>query len=487
MDVIRIGWGQVDITPDRSVYVVGQMYQRISRIVHDPLTATALALDDGAEHVVLVSLDMPEVPVGIMGELQKNLLVQEGLDFERISFHVTHTHNSTEFDDDFLRKDFESVLGKGPLPKTEIPEDLLFGAEAQAFLIEKLTELIGSAWGTRHPGGISAAAEYAVVGFNRRPVFRTMNGEETVMYGDCSEPGFRRFEGGTDSSVDLLYTWDPDGRLTGVLVDVPCPSQVYELHSFLSADFWAPTRTLVRERLGDIFVLPACGAAGDQNPLDLVRLSKHNKEALVEWGGQSKEVFRNIDLALECSKIGERITEAAVRGYSTARNTIDYRPAFRHDVMEIDLPLRLVSQDEYEASSRAVADIRDRYSESDPMTMEDLVRAFDPVGVILRWNLQNSTQVTRIQCHVLRIGTIAIATNPFELFSEYGMRMKARAKPDQVFVIQLANGIGGYLPTREAISGGSYSSRPASTLCGPESGDRLVEETLDILNRMWED
>jgi hypothetical protein len=78
-----------------------------------------------------------------------------------------------------------------------------------------------------------------------------------------------------------------------------------------------------------------------------------------------------------------------------------------------------------------------------------------------------------------------MVTNPFELFSEFGMRMKARAKAEQVFVIQLANGLGGYLPSEDAIAGGSYSSKPASTTCGPDGGDLLVEESLKAMNRMW--
>jgi hypothetical protein len=87
--------------------------------------------------------------------------------------------------------------------------------------------------------------------------------------------------------------------------------------------------------------------------------------------------------------------------------------------------------------------------------------------------------------HLIRIGNIAFATNPFELFHEFGLRIKARVKAEQVFVVQLANGIGGYLPTEAAVAGGSYSSKPASTTCGPESGDLLVEVTLEKLNKMW--
>jgi len=35
------------------------------------------------------------------------------------------------------------------------------------------------------------------------------------------------------------------------------------------------------------------------------------------------------------------------------------------------------------------------------------------------------------------------------------------------------------------VAGGSYSSKPASTMCGPDGGDKLVEITVEAINRMW--
>ena len=41
---LLIGWAQTSITPTRPLLMEGQMYMRYSQYVHDPLTATALAL-----------------------------------------------------------------------------------------------------------------------------------------------------------------------------------------------------------------------------------------------------------------------------------------------------------------------------------------------------------------------------------------------------------------------------------------------------------
>lgn len=483
-DYIKIGWSQINITPDRPVFIHGQMYARVSQYVHDPLTATALVLEKGNDQIVLLSADMTGVPDGLLLRLKNNLTDVEGLDPQKLSFNVTHTHNSSNFGDQSLTHSL--LIDEDILPEIEIPDDIFYGEEAEDFLIDKLTEVVAKAWNSRKPGGISYALDYAVVAFNRRPVFEKDGKKETVMYGVCDQPSFRGFEGTVDHTADMLYTWDLNGNITGVAVNIPCPSQVYELHCFLTADYWGSTRNAIREKLGNIYVLSLCGAGGDQNPLDLVRLSKYNKNTFKVWGGQTAEVFRNFDMALECENIGQRIADCVVRGYKKACNYIDMNPAFGHKVVQAKLPIRTVTEQDYQEACDFIKAYLERFSPDNRMTMKDVVTLFEPQGVILRYEMQNKSDVFEFEMHVARVGNVAIATNPFELFTEYGMRMKARSKSEQTFIIQLSNGRGGYLPTEAAIAGGSYSSKPASTKCGPEAGDQLAELTLDLINSMWE-
>lgn len=482
---IQIGWAQSNITPTRPVIMLGQMYQRISQYVHDPITATALVIENGAEQATFVSLDMTEVPVHAFELLKERLKDFREIDFNKITFNATHSHNSTDFCSDFMREENEHVYGKELLPQIDLPQNLLPSEEAQKYFVDAIYHLIVRAWENRKEGGISNAHDYAVVGFNRRPVFMQNGKKESIMYGDCSCPDFIQFESGVDNAVELLYTWNDSGELTGVVVNVPCPSQVYELHCFISADYWGATRNEIREKLGNIYILPVCGAAGDLAPVDLVKISKTNKEALLEWGGQAGEVFRNFDMTLECQGIAARITEAVVRGYRTARNYIDYMPVFKHKVHEMRLPIRKVSEEDYRKAMEQVCDIKATFSKENPMTMKDLVAAFEPQGVVIRYEKQNMSDTYSFKCHILRIGNIAIATNPFELYHEFAQRIKARADAEQVFIVQLSNGLGGYLPTKDAVSGGSYSSKPASTCCGPDGGDVLVEQTLNVIDELW--
>ena len=89
--------------------------------------------------------------------------------------------------------------------------------------------------------------------------------------------------------------------------------------------------------------------------------------------------------------------------------------------------------------------------------------------------------------HFLRVGNASLITCPFELFIEFSLRIKARAVSPQTIVVQMTDQYLDYLPTRAAIEGGSYSSAPASTTCGPECGDALVEEALRQIQSFWQD
>jgi hypothetical protein len=106
--------------------------------------------------------------------------------------------------------------------------------------------------------------------------------------------------------------------------------------------------------------------------------------------------------------------------------------------------------------------------------------------VVDRFERQRSGPVDpcRTELHVLRLGDVAIATNPFELFTEFGIHLKARSRALQTFVIQHA-GPGSYVPTARAVRGGGYSAIVESNLVGPEGGQVLIDWTVEVINSLW--
>ena len=91
-----------------------------------------------------------------------------------------------------------------------------------------------------------------------------------------------------------------------------------------------------------------------------------------------------------------------------------------------------------------------------------------------------------MELHVIRLGDIAFASNTHELFSDYGIRIQARSPATQTFVVELCSGgTAGYLPTRLAERGESYSACIYCNEVGPEGGDVLVDETIKRIKSLW--
>ena len=90
-----------------------------------------------------------------------------------------------------------------------------------------------------------------------------------------------------------------------------------------------------------------------------------------------------------------------------------------------------------------------------------------------------------MELHVVRLGDTAFAGNPFELFLDYGQRIKARSPAKHTFLVQLSGDRGGYLPSERAVRGGGYGALPVNGKVGPEGGRALVEATLREIGSLW--
>ena len=160
---------------------------------------------------------------------------------------------------------------------------------------------------------------------------------------------------------------------------------------------------------------------------------------------------------------------------------------FVHKVIDLDLPLRKATMAEYEHAVRELEYYVEKNKDKEVFDFEDNARMYVHAGLINRFRQQQTQEVVTIEYHVIRLGNIAIATNPFELFLDYGNRMKARSYAEQTFVVQLCCGTGkGYLPTEKAEKAGHYSAYISSGTVGHEGGDLLTRETITEINKMFE-
>jgi hypothetical protein len=153
--------------------------------------------------------------------------------------------------------------------------------------------------------------------------------------------------------------------------------------------------------------------------------------------------------------VGKRIANEIVSVYEEIEELKD-EAVFKHKVIKLDLPLRKVTIAEYEKAVRELEYYVEKNKNKERYDFEDNAKMHVHAGVIQRYREQQYTELYPIEYHVVRLGDIAIATNPFELFLDYGNRMKARSYAEQTFIVQLCCGSGFYLPTEKAEKAGHY-------------------------------
>lgn len=451
---LYVGWSTKSITPDKPVALLGQFHTRISREIMDPVTCTALAIEtrDGSkstETAIMVSCDLAVIRGGLADEV-KGLLKKDlpAFDLNKLVLNATHTHTGP-------------ALTTG---RYEIPDDVMQPSEYVKFAAEQIAGAVVEAWNSRQPAGMSWGLGQAVVGHNRRAVYfnpvPSGFGEGTaIMYGETNRNDFSHIEGYEDHGLEMMFFWNGQKKLTGMVLNIACPSQETEGLSQLSADFWHEVRVEIHKRYGeDIYVFPQCASAGDISPHLLWR-----KEAEMEML-KRKGITRR-------QEIGRRIANAVDEVFPYVQDDINYEIVFCHLYDELSLPVRKVTKEEADQAER--------------LAKEQPERASWHREIIDRYNKQDENPYYPVKINVMRLGDVALATNPFELFLDFGLRIETRSNTVLTFIVQLANGGGTYLPTAKAEAGGGYSAIVQSNLVGSEGGQILVEKTLELIHSAW--
>jgi len=473
---IRIGWAARDITPDRTVSVRGQFNLRLATRVNDPLTLTALALDNADEQAIIVSADACSVDRTVLDKSRAGLGARLP-DFapDKLIASATHTHTAPFAGSDVgLQKDvdyMDAILARHP--------DYMSAAEYTELMVDALVSAACDAWENRSQASVGWGYSYAVVGENRR--IRYFD-DRAVMYGKTSEPDFSHVEGHVDHGVNLLFTYDGERNLTGILVNVACPSQASESgQDYLSADYWHDTREELRTRFGaDLFILPQCSAAGDQSPHRLIAGRAEERMLRLKYG-EGIDRSKNHALRLD---IARRIADAVDHAEPCVRRDLHEALVFKHEFRTLELPHWDVTAEERDSVGEEVSRLRLQLEEVGDG--DRLGRRYSSLNSRLNWcqkvldRCENPPASIPIRMNVMRLGDIAFVTAPFEYYLDFGDRIKGRSPALQTFVVQLA-GSGTYLATERAAAGCSYGAVPASCEVSPQGGQVIVDAAVEML------
>ena len=482
-DVLNIGWAEADITPPltKRVPLDGQYYQRLADTknpIHTRLKFVAVAFKKGGDYFLEGTIDNECVwgPWQDRVRARVHELVPE-IAPEHVFINCIHTHCAPA-----IR---HSGTPKGAQMEKDQPH--VWGPNEYAdFALERAAGAFGEAWKGRKPGGSRRALGSARIG-HCRPALDADGSAQ--MYGDTSRPDFVRMLESEDDGGEMLFTVDAGGRYTGVIANVACPAQVMEATYQVSSDIAGEAREKLKKVYGDGFrMIYQIGAAGCQSPRDLVR---GYRDGFHGWNAAS------------CSLLSDRLVKCITEAKPRAAET---DPVLKHEKLSVTVPRRKVTAEETAAAEKALAaaravrpdkaawdeflaTVRKNEAKGGPGPYDD--KELDFIGreinkaIVRRFKDQVTQPDLTFEMHVARIGDVAFATCPFELYLAYGQSIKARSVAKQTFVVEQCGGTYGYVPTPAAETARGYGGGVNNGQIGHEGAFQLCDAAVAAINRLF--
>lgn len=436
---LRAGAATEDVTPEEPVVMSGYGARKdLSTGIHDPLSATALVLTDGAVTVALVSIDVLNVSREFTSEVE-SALATEGVELDCLLPIATHTHAGP----------YIPARALDVSPPLRADRNV---SETVGELESGVVRAVKTAHGSLEPA--------------------------TVRVGHAHEPEVpenRRAAGGVSGNV-RMPSGEIDPEVTAALVETDSGAEtvVYNFachpvcttaeETLLSADWPGYAQDRIHAER-DARVLLVNGAAGDINP--------HESDDRSEDLGGYEYMER----------IGTRVGDAVCRAVADAESA---------DRMIEDAPLRLERADlTLPVKKTPPADrIRDRIDELEA-TREDFDRADEEaVHANLVADLQYARELLAIaewdarrlpaRLSYVEMGDLGLLGMPGEVLVSHGLEFKQEAGVETLMPAGYAGGYVGYLPTLADLERVGYEVRTMKV--APEAIIEFREVALGLVS-----
>ena len=456
----KAGFAEVDITPALGL-PMGRLFINVltPERVRWPLTGRVSVFSDGEFTAAIVGLDLAILPKPSNDEVRAAIAERTGLAPTDIMIACSHTHN-------------------GPAAWAWRPGE---GIEYLDFLKGQISaaveEALRALTDVRLTAGSIDAPGWC---YNRRAVYRGKDGKEHVgTHGPRGGDDFLRVEGPEDNELQAVLCLDSSGKPAGGLVNFAChPTNMYGVAAW-SADFIGPLVESLKDEYGCPFVF-LNGACGNLSQVSGIP----GKER--EGGEEHAEAM------------GKALAAKAIEALTAGRDVDDL--GLRMLRREILIPQRRPSAEMIELSQWYLAQEPESVDQEDftyrmychPYTMYHNSPSFqewiarETLGM-WEWQRRAASRelVEDIEIQVIRIGDVALASVPCEYFAEFGLEIKEESPFKNTFVVELANGWHGYIPTHEGYEHGGYEARFAYQNRLIEDAGYMIRDTaLELLSEL---
>ncbi|SEO04964.1 neutral/alkaline non-lysosomal ceramidase N-terminal domain-containing protein [Paenibacillus sp. OV219] len=431
---IRAGAWRTCITPPLDVPIAGGFFEIRPTEVLDDLYASALVIDDGVAEVALVSVDICFIGTSIITEIADAISEKCGIAKTNILLTATHTHKSPELMGGGLRD--------GQVNREE--QDFYL-----AFFKKSLVTSVIMAQKQKQPVRIGVGrGENKNHVFNRR--LRKPDGSIVVNWVDRSFTQDCIADGVIDPEMTVIRIDRADGEPAAIIVNYALHNNAITDQLVISADLSGYMSSIIRKVYGDdVVVLFLPGACGEINWID----------------------YRDFNQVFDL-KLFKQI------GTGLAGTVLQIMPMLEYpEIADIG-----VLHEELIIPDRPYNDYDDK-PDTTFGPVEGSRDVFEFYRSTKEANKDKALPLNKVDIHAIRLGQqIAIATNPAELFVEYGLAIKERSPFKYTLISELTNGNAGYACTRAAFEEGGYEVRKSGgSHMDIAAGERIVETSVKLL------
>jgi neutral ceramidase len=435
------GSAKVNITPPLSIPYLGYVpRQGKFRAIHDPLFARALVLDNSKTRLAIISADSLGYGNEILGtgrnltaEVRQRIKARVGIEPHSVMLASTHAHSTPE------------TLGITRL--FDVPEAIPW----LEVLMDQLASVVEMASANLMPARLKlGTGQVREISHNRR--VRNLSVEEQIA------------QGLVDPEVGILLCEGLESNESFIVVNFACHPVTVQVQPLVSADYPGVATDIVERTVhGCQNCLFLQGAAGNINPIrDDTRDFADVKRYGMSLAGEVLKVVGSL-----------QAPETPVMEPNLAAISEVLRLPVR------DLPDPEPIKEAYEQAMKALESARtdqERYRAL--QTAREYRESLDFI--------EHGTDPIPAEVQVLRIGELALASTPGEMFVQLGLEIKRRSAAPHTFVVELANGWIGYLLNPGGFEEGGYEALPGPwTKVSEDAGQMLVDKAAELTGSLW--
>lgn len=453
-ELLKAGAALSNITPPLGTMIVGNLNRPPAEHVHDELHARCLVVQSGDTTLALVVCDLLGLSTQVSEEARALIESAVGIPKENVLISATHTHSAgtavgTQRNVyDAPLDDYQIFLARRIADGVKRAHTLLRPAEVAFGSVEAPEHVHNRRWIMKD--GTAPPNPFGVV-------------EKAKMNPPRASENLVEPAGPTDPTVSFVAFREPGDRLISVMA-------AYSLHyigggrgAVISADYFAVFSEHLKSLVdgphspadAPFVAMMANGTSGDINNNNYAKKS------------EPRAPYEQMTL------VGEDVANK-VHG---ALAGLEWKKEADLDARYLELPIqrRDYPEDLVTWAKTTLATEPPAGRISSPHNFAARVMALSRLDKNVKLPLQH-----------LRIGDIGIGTFPLEVFAETGLEFKEKSPVNHAFVISLAHGYNGYLPTPRHMELGGYETWPGANHFEPEASVKMMEALLGLAKESLE-